>query len=197
MASKLSKGVQPMRIKNLVLGVGIFIVYMMMLVYGIQTFKPSPEYGDFCKPGTLDSGVYPSKIIPTGENCTYNTSLQEEVNACYAQEGQPVYSYDSRGCTTAIKECNLCNKEFEDARVDYDKFVFVAAIIIGIITLFVGYGILSIEPVGSALMASGVGAIVYGAGRNWQNLSNVWRFSLLLVALILLIWIAVRLNRKK
>ena len=63
--------------------------------------------------------------------------------------------------------------------------------------MFIGYGVLSIEPVGSALMASGIGALFYGSVRNWENLSDVWRFLLLLVPLILLVWFALRLNSQK
>ena len=82
-------------------------------------------------------------------------------------------------------------------RFKYDKFVFVIALIAGVITLLLGFGVLSVDPVGSALMASGVGAIIYGSARNWENLSNIWRFLLLLVALVLLIWIALRINKDK
>ena len=73
--------------------------------------------------------------------------------------------------------------------------IIVIALIAGIITLLIGYHILKSEPVGSALMASGIGAIFYGSVRNWENLSDIWRFLLLLAALILLILITVRVNR--
>ena len=63
--------------------------------------------------------------------------------------------------------------------------------------MLVGYTILSVEPIESLLMASGLGTLVYGSIRNWQNLSNIWKFLLLLAALILLVWIALRINREK
>ena len=72
--------------------------------------------------------------------------------------------------------------------------MFVIALIAGVITLLLGFGVLSVDPVGSALMASGVGAIIYGSARNWENLSNIGRFLLLLAAFILLIWITIRAN---
>ena len=183
-----------MNVKNLVLGVGIFIVFMLMLGYGIEAFYPSPKYDQFCK--GMNYGAYPSKV-PVEQNCTFSKTLQEQTDECYADEGQPVYEYDDLGCTVAIKECDLCNKQFNDAQKSYSKVLFVISLIAGIATLLVGYTILSIEPVGSALMASGVGAIIYGSIRNWQNLSDVWRFLLLLVALVLLIWITIRINSQK
>ena len=183
-----------MNVKNLVLGVGIFIVFMLMLGYGIEAFYPSPKYDQFCK--GINYGTYPSKV-PVEQNCTFSKTLQEQTDECYADEGQPVYEYDDLGCTVAIKECDLCNKQFNDAQKSFSKVLFVISLIAGIATLLVGYTILSIEPVGSALMASGVGAIIYGSIRNWQNLSDVWRFLLLLVALVLLIWITIRINSQK
>jgi len=184
-------------IKNIVLGIGIFIVYLLMLNYGIEAFYPSPKYDDFCTPGRFQ-GYYPDKPVPSSPvNCSYSQQLRDAEQVCYADKGQPIYQYDDAGCMTSVKECDYCQRDYDDANKEYSKFVFIIALVAGIITLFIGYGVLSVEPVGSALMASGVGAIFYGSVRNWQNLSDVWRFLLLLLALVLLIWIALRLNRKK
>ncbi|MEK6850528.1 MAG: hypothetical protein AABX85_03060 [Nanoarchaeota archaeon] len=186
-----------MNVKNLVLGIGIFVVFLLMLHFGIETFYASPKYEEFCKPGDI-RGYYPEKGLAYPAypiNCTYSRQLMDQEQACYSQNGQPVYEYDQSGCSISVKECNLCNKYFMDEQAKHDRVVFVIALIIGIVVLFVGYGVLSVEPVGSSLMASGVGAIFYGSMRNWVNLTNVWRFLLLLLALILLIWIALRLNK--
>jgi len=183
-------------VKNIVLGVGIFVVYLLMLGYGIEAFYPGPKYEAYCAPGSFESR-YPSKLAPgIVPNCSFSAALQAQENACYQAGGGPVYNYSEAGCPISA-ECNYCNKYFNEAKVAHDKVVFVIAVIVGILTLFIGYGILSVEPVGSALMASGVGAIFYGSVRNWENLSNVWRFLLLVVALVLLIWIALRINRQK
>lgn len=184
-----------MSVKNLVLGIGIFVVFLLMLHFGIETFYASPRYDDFCKIGDF-SGRYPDKTIPMySGNCSYSAQLREQEQACYNQNGQPVYGYDSLGCSVSVSECNLCNTYFEDAQAKHDKAVFLIALIAGILVLLVGFGILNVEPVGSALMASGVGAIFYGSMRNWANLANIWRFLLLLLAFCLLIGIALRLNK--
>jgi hypothetical protein len=184
-------------VKNLVLGIGIFIVFMLMLGYGIEAFYPSPKYEDYCSQGRFQ-GFYPEKPVPASPvDCSYSQQLRDAEQACYNDRGQPIYQYDEDGCTISVRDCDYCQREFEEANKKYSKNVFVIALIVGIVTLFVGFGILSVEPVGSSLMASGVGAIFYGSVRNWQNLSDVWRFLLLLVALVLLVWIALRLNKKK
>ena len=91
----------------------------------------------------------------------------------------------------------ICQQKFDLDSDAHSKVVFMIYIIVAIIVFIVGYSILTIEPVGSALMGSGIWAIFYGSVVNWRNLSNIWRFLLLLVALVLLIFIAVRLNKKK
>src|SRR3989338_1032367 len=182
-----------MNVKNIVLGIGIFIVYIMMVMYGIQVFFPAPEYEDFCS-----NDRFQPKIIEPAAQCPRNAAAEPVQSAgqlCYESGGFPEYNYNNSGCIIGVKRCNYCQKDFNDARLNYEKEVFIIAIIIGLITLFIGYGILSAEPVGSSLMASGIGAIFYGGARNWENLGNIWRFLLLLVALISLIWIALQLNK--
>lgn len=183
-----------MNVKNLILGIGIFVVFLLMLGYGIEAFYPSPKYDSFCQLGL--GGSYPINAYDyVGTNCTFNKQLQESADKCMQDSGFPVYDYNDAGCNVAIKECNYCQKNFDEADDSYSKVVFIISLIVGLIALFVGYRYLSVEPVGSALMASGVGSIFYGSIRNWQNLSDVLRFLLLLIALVFLIWIAMRINR--
>ena len=185
-----------MNVKNLVLGIGIIIVFGLVLHYGIETFYPSPQYDNFCNSSRYYSYPVPEKY-PAAVNCTYSKVLREAEQLCYSDQGEPVYDYDDNGCNTAVKECDFCNKYFNEAQDEHAKKAFIISIIVGLIAIILGYAILSTEPVGSALMGSGVWAFVYGSIANWRNLSNIWRFLLLVAALIILIWIAIRLNQKK
>ena len=97
-----------MNVKILVLGIGIVIVYALMLWQGIEAFYPSPQYDKFCS-ATEFRGPYAEKISPGAGNCTFSKQLQEQTDKCYADQGQPIYEYDDSGCTVAIKECNYCN----------------------------------------------------------------------------------------
>ncbi len=181
--------------KNIILGIGIVVVYALVLWQGIEAFYPTPQYDDYCKSGRFESS-YP-KAYPYGyeQNCTFPAALREQETQCYAEKGQPVFDYDDNGCTVGFQACDFCNKEFEEAMDAHSKIVFIISIIIGVIVLIVGYSILSIEPVGSALIGGGIWAIFWGAAINWRNFSDIWRFLLLLVALILIIWFAIMLNR--
>lgn len=187
-----------MNVKNLVLGIGIIIIYALALWQGIEAFYPSPQYDKFCTAGRFEANYFPAKPLPNGEpSCNFSRNLQEEQNKCYAEKGQPIYEYDDKGCAISIKDCDYCQRELEEAQDVYSTRIFIIALIIGIITLIVGYRLASVEPVGTALIGSGVWAIFYGAAINWRNFSNIWRFLLLLVALVVIIYLAMRLNREK
>lgn len=184
-----------MNVKNLVLGVGIFVVYLLVLNYGIEAFYPSPQYETYCSVNGFPYYSEPYvKTIPDPYNCTITPSPQQQDQCSKAGGNLVAETYDDTGCPLTFM-CDMCNKEYTDDTKAHSQNVFIISIIAGIITLLIGFMILTIEPVGSALMASGIGALVYGSMRNWQNLSNVWRFLMLLVALVLLIWIAIRINR--
>lgn len=149
-----------MNVKNLVLGVGIFIIYMLLLIQGIEAFYPSPEYEDYCD--------FDTKPVMVPDNNT-------------------------RDLEGAGGNC----EDYESARDGYTQNLFFIALAVGIVTLVIGYFVLSVEPVGSALIASGIGAIFYGSAENWRNFGDYWRFILLAVALVFLVWLALRLNKKR
>ena len=88
-----------------------------------------------------------------------------------------------------------CREELEDARKSHSWVVFVISMIVAILAFVLGYSLLKTEPVGSALIGGGIWAIFFGSVVNWRNFGNIWRFLLLLVALVILIWFALRLNR--
>ena len=185
-----------MNVKNLILGIGIVIIYGLVLWQGIEAFYPSPEYEDYCTAGRFDT-YYPTKPLPAGQSCEFPRNLQDAQNQCYADKGQPVWEYDNNGCQIALKECDYCQREYDEADKAHAKVVFIIAVIIGIITLLVGFSLLSTEPVGSALIGSGIWAIFWGSVANWRNFSNIWRFLLLLVSLVLIVWFTLRLNKPR
>ena len=181
-----------MKVKNFVLGFGILVVYALVLWQGTQAFYPVPEWNDFCS----ERGIRPFPV-DRGDvaNCEFSQELNVKQLACEKAKGHFVYEYDENGCVVD-GVCDECQIEYNEARDNYSKNIFIISLIVGVITFIVGYFILSIEPVGSALMASGVWALFYGTVWNWRNFGNIPRFILLLAVLVVLIWLAVRLNKK-
>ena len=175
-----------MKFKTFILGVGIFVVYALALFQGLETFYPTPQYEDYCD---FHAGVREPA------SCPNLPDLQIRAEACWNSKGQFVYEYDSNSCAIG-GYCDGCNIDYEAALDLHSNRVFIISIIVGIIVFIGGFFVLSTEPGGSALMAGGIWSVFYGVVVNWRNFSNSWRFLLLLVLLIVLIWIALRFNRK-
>jgi hypothetical protein len=182
-----------MKMKNFILGLGILIVYGLVLWQGVETFYPMPQFDDYC-----EMGVVPkiSRPLEVGENCpAVPIDVQERQQACWSsEEGYWRPEYNEKGCEVG-GVCDPCQGEYNDAADIHSRNVFIVSLIVGIITFIVGFSILSLEPVGSALLASGVWAVLWGTVQNWRNFGTGIRFGLLVVVLVLLIWIAYRLNR--
>lgn len=179
-----------MKFKNLMLGIGIFVVFALALFQGLETFYPTPQYDDFC-----DFNTKPLPMARDGINCPNNPELDNKAQQCWASKGEFVYEYDSNGCPSG-GYCDGCRIDYENALDKHSNRVFIISIIIGIIVFVAGLFLLSTEPVGSALMASGIWSVFYGVVKNWRNFSDSWRFLLLFVLLVVLIWAALRFNRK-
>ena len=180
-------------VKNLVLGIGIIVVFALVLWQGIEAFYPSPQYNDFCK---INAGPEAIPLKPD-TYCNISAQQQRDEQQCYQQGSTPIYNYDKNGCQTSVQKCDTCSKDLEKAQDAHAKKAFYISLIVGLIALIIGYSILTIEPVGSALIGSGIWSFFWGTVVNWRNLSSIWRFLLLLAALILIIYITLRLNKKK
>jgi len=185
-----------MNLKNLALGIGIIVVFALTLGYGIEAFYSTPDYEDYC--GKI--------IVPQTLNEDGSLAAVTKVQ-CEATEWAEWKGYDSPRPVALegkmVSETGYCDyyatcqKEYENALDKYSWIVFVISIIVGIIALVVGYTILSIEPVGSALMGSGIWSFFYGGVINWRNFGELWRFVILAVILVILIWATISLNRKE
>ena len=178
-------------VKNIVLGIGIVVVFALVLWQGIEAFYGAPEYEDYCPSETFvpaDVQTEAQCVDAGGKWSSYGSDIR----------AKPVAVLDNNSTVTVTGYCDLyfsCREEYENAQDSYSWIVFVISIIVAIGVFVLGYGLLSVEPVGSALMGSGVWAIFYGSVINWRNFSSIWRFLLLFIALVLLIWIALRINK--
>ncbi len=177
-----------MTTRNFVIGLGIVIIYGLVLAAGFAAFYPGPQYEDYC-----GRSEFASRPFPSGVECAPNSALDEQARQCYDAGGDFRYEYDANGCPVS-GTCDTCSKAYDDARDVYSRNIFIISVIIGILTFVVGFAILSVEPVGSALLASGMWAVVFGTIYNWRNFGNITRFFLLLIVLVILIFVAYRLN---
>jgi len=180
-----------MRVKNIILGIGIFVVYALVLWQGIQAFYPAPEWDDFC---SFDESRKPFNI--DGDKCSFSQEVESKRDSCNNVGGLFQAEYDSNGCVID-GYCDECQLNYDSSRDEYSRNIFIISLVVGFITLIVGFFVLKIEPVGSALIASGIWAVFYGTVWNWRNFGAFLKFAILLVVLVVLIWFAIRINKKR
>jgi len=176
-----------MKIKNLAIGIAIIILTFLTVFAGIQTFYPNPKFDDFC------GDIRPKQIAePEREPiaCT------EDAKQC--PDGTFVSRDPNNNCKffPCENEFENCNQEYQSARNSHSKNLFIITLILGILLLATGGALFSLEAVGAGIMGGGIITIIYGAGSYWPNASNLFRFIISLVGLVIVIGLAYWLNKK-
>ncbi|MCW8965218.1 MAG: hypothetical protein OQK82_00815 [Candidatus Pacearchaeota archaeon] len=165
-------------IKNIILGISIFILTLFVTIYGINTFYPRPQYNDFC-----DNDI--SKIIQTEQECI--------------DQGGKWNYYQDATKDDPTGYCNqnyYCSEDYNDAREKWTQNVFFIALPIGIIILALGAFALSLEPVVMGLMSGGTGTLLYGTwGFFWQT-NDKMRFIISCIGLAVVIFLAYYFNKR-
>jgi hypothetical protein len=174
-------------IKNIVIGIAIFILSLSVGIYGISTlYGEGPQYNDYCpqiytEVDCIDAGgVWISTANPNGP---INIPADGSKSAPAREEGY---------CDNYEK----CNKEFEDVQREYFKKIFLTALPVGIAFIAAGVIIFGLETVGSGLMAGGIGLIIFGTGQFWRFTEDWLKFVLSFVGLIIVIGLAYYANKK-
>lgn len=169
---------------------GVFIAIMVVTLFNliVSYAYEGPNYEDYCK-GIGQIGPYPVKYGVGNEqcgNCTFSPSLQKATEDCAVKNGIPIYEYDSKGCTSAVKECNMCQKDFETANTKYNRNTFFVFAAIGFALVVVGLfiGVLLIQII---TLPAGAVLVIEAAAKNFDDkLFVIIVFSLLIIAAIYL-----------
>lgn len=186
------KGDKKMSARNFALTIllGVFIAIMVVTLFNLTVsyvYEP-PEYDDYCK-GVESMGPYPVKYGVSNEvcgNCTFSPLLQQVTEECYVDRGIPVYDYDDKGCTVALKECNKCVGSFEDEMKAYNRSTFFVFALIGFALIVAGLFI-HILLIQIITMPAGAFLVIEAAVKNFDNkLLVIITFSLLIIAAVYL-----------
>jgi len=168
---------------------GVFIAVMVAVLFNLlvsYVYEP-PKYEDICK--NINSGPYPVKYGVGNEqcgNCTFSKSLQEETDKCFQDGGAAIYDYDDKGCTISLKECDMCNKQFNDATSKYNRNTFFIFAAIGFILIIAGLYVFPLLLQISTLPA-GAFLVIEAAVKNFDDkLFVIITFALLIVAAVVL-----------
>lgn len=177
--------------KNLALIIlfGVFVAVMLTIFVNlvVSYLYEGPVYEDYC--ANSFSGPYPIKYgVDTSscQNCTFSKDLQEQVANCEQGGGMPVYDYDSKGCTSSLKDCDVCSKEFDQAAKEYNRKTFFIYASVGFVLIVFGLFI-SVLLLQIVLLPAGAFLVIESATKNFDDkLFVIIVFGLLIVAALYL-----------
>ena len=170
------------KVKEVILGISIAIVFVFFIVFGMRAFFGEPEYEDFC-----DENLN-RKIIKTEQECVdqggrWDPNIPRPVKLEEENEGY---------CEADF----TCKQEFDSVREKHNKKVFIVAGILGLLVIILA-AILHLPSVSSGLLGGGVLTILYGTLRYWSNLADWAKFIILGITLAALIWVGyTKINKK-
>lgn len=170
---------------------GVFIAIMVVTLFNliVSYVYEGPKSEDFCKGGIWNTEPYPIKSgILTSQcgNCTFSNVLEQAKENCTMNNGIPMYNYDLSGCTVSLRECNMCNKLFEDAINAYNRQTFFVFAAIGFALVVSGLfiGVLLIQII---TLPAGAFLVIEAAAKNFDDkLYVIIIFSLLIIAAVYL-----------
>ncbi len=164
---------------------GIVIVLNLFFNYAISLVYKEPMFDKFC-PVELNSTTYSDR-----DSCN-------KVGGMWSESTYPE-SLDEKGKTTPAKivgYCNAtytCNNQYMDAQSVYNRNVFIALIILGILSLALGAYLTHLSSaVALGFSFGGVLSLIIGAMRYWSNMQDVLRVVVLAIALAALVWIGIK-----
>lgn len=163
---------------------GIVVVLNLFFAYTMKVVYQEPQWDQFCQKEQVVK-------IDTEE-------------ACAAEGGQwNVLSYDEEvaypkgglGESLIINSCDMnynCQGNYNDARGDYEKKVFITLITLGVISIIVSFLMTSSFAVSVGLSLGGVLSLIIASMRYWQFASDYLQVGILGLALAILVWLGVK-----
>lgn len=194
----MSSKIKASKVKIALLSISIAIIFVLFVGYGISTFYESPEREDFCGETKFvdintqaecdeQGGKWnpsPTVTKPAGNQIECTKVSEENGNMTLNCRG--LQAEESSGWCDADY---YCREDYNEAREDYNRNVFIITLFIGLIGLVVGGIVLRVESVGTGLMGGSLLTILYGVIRYWGEAPDILRFTILGIVLAVLVWI--------
>ena len=175
--------VQPRKYSSILkwsLIIGIVIVINMFFNYAISLIYSAPQYNNYCKPTQVIEAV-------TTKDACLNKGGQWNENSYM----EPTVA----GKTVVNGSCDLqytCRNEYDSASKVYERNIFVTLMILGIILVAGSFALAFNWILSVSASMGGILSIVIASIRYWSEADNWLRVAILFVALVALIYFAVR-----
>ena len=168
---------------------GIAIVLNLFFNYAIAWAYPEPKWEDFCKQEQVV--IQPknqTECTDKGGQWTETPMVKGDAQpmAIDAVTGRPVP-------VTGYCDLNFtCSQKFNDESKVYGRNVFVALVVLGVISIGVSFALVATVAVSLGLSLGGVLSLVIASMRYWSYMEGYLRVVVLGLALAALIWLGVK-----
>lgn len=167
--------------------VGIVVVLNLFFNYTLSLVYNAPEYENFCK---NEKQVKP--VIADEAQCVA-VGGQWNPNTGYYDQKAPVPTvYTEPQPKGSCYENFTCEKNYQDTLKVYEKNVFITLVVLGVISIVAGIFITGVEVLSVSLSLGGVLSFIVASIRYWSLADRFLKVGILAVALIALIWLAVK-----
>jgi hypothetical protein len=162
--------------------IGIVIVLNLFFNYLISLVYKAPEYNTFCKQEQVVD------VAKTKESCVTKGGQWSEYN----QVDPKTTPAALNGVTGYCDEQYTCRNDFETVNKTYERNVFVALVVIGVILVGLSFALAFNWIISVSFSMGGILSIIIASIRYWGNADNLVRVIILFLALVVLIYFAVR-----
>ena len=172
---------------TIILGVFISIMVISLTNLTIDYVYEMPLYENYCN-SSLYGEPYSSPAVKSVGACicNYTQEIRDQESACNLKRGMPVYDYLENGCVKSVKDCDMCQKNYDNVMKEYNHNVFFILAVIGFIMIAVGLFLESLL-LQIILLPAGAWLVIQGSLSNFdEKLSVIIAFALLIVAAVYL-----------
>lgn len=163
------------------LTIGIVVVLNLFFAVAIETAYPAPEFDNFCTQEQVNRDYADeASCVAAGGQWNENVNKPEPVGS-------------NRNVSSGWCNPNFtCSQEYQDARENYARNVFVTLIVLGALSIAAGYALRISPAVSAGLSYGGVLTFIIAAARYWDAAGDIVRLVIVGVALLALIAIGVK-----
>jgi hypothetical protein len=168
--------------------IGIIVVLNLFFHFATQLVYKAPKYDDFCQ--TKQVNIQPG----TKEACLKVGGSWSEgpagkpVPAAINEAGQVTPANINAYCDVYF----TCQKDFEKANNLYRRNVFIVMVILGLLSLIVGFALSVNEVISLGLSYGGVLSFIIASVQYWSAMDDYLRVIILGLALLILIYLGYR-----
>ncbi len=161
--------------------IGMVVVLNLFFNYTISLFYKAPSYdGYFPQQQVVEEIKTKSECLDVGGQWVENTRYYKLIDG---QEVPQPGDYCDRDFTK--------RQEYDKARQSYERNIFIMLVVLGVLSLAIG-SFLTNEILTLGLSWGGVLSLIIASVRYWSSADNLVKVIILALALVALIWLAVK-----